>query len=298
MYDRKARFTLTPAGVVLTLLVASPLFPVKAIQVAAANSKLSEHERGYIEGLQPQPQAEELIRAAINHDEGATAMIMDRLESWKGKLRKTGTLNTLEQTALYSNDLRVRAAMIETDLIASGIDKTPSSAERLIENGRSTPANRPYDGWELGMLANRGVEPERIHDVLRQWMHDSAEQTRFWAVEGLAHLGTEDTIPDFLEVLRSDPSMNVRERAGCSLAKSGMLTREQRMKAVPGLIEIAADPAQNDTVRFWAFQALREITNEAIGNDVASWRNWFSQHGDERTRQFQQQDRNQVLGNS
>jgi len=36
-------------------------------------------------------------------------------------------------------------------------------------------------------------------------------------------------------------SMDVRERAGCSLTKSGMLTREQRMKAVPGQLELTDD---------------------------------------------------------
>ena len=271
--------------------------PVQGTPVAATHSKLSEHEREYIESLPPQKQAEELIRAAINHDEGATAMIMEKLDSWKGQLTRTKILENLAQTALYSNDLRVRAAMIEVDLVVYGVEKSNESAERLIQSGEDTRANRPFDAWVLGMLASRGVEPEHIHDVLRQWLRDGEEQSRLWAVEGLAHIGTDDTIPDFLDVLRSDPSMNVRERAGCSLAKSGMLTREQRMKAVPGLIEIAADPAEDATTRSWAFQALREITNEPLGNDVAAWRNWFSQHGDERSRKFQQ-DRNQMLGNN
>jgi len=91
-------------------------------------------------------------------------------------------------------------------------------------------------------------------------------------------------------VLRNDPSMDVRERGGCSLAKSGMLTREQRMKAVPGLIELAADTSVNDVTRSWAFQALREIANEPLGNDAPAWRNWFSAHGTERANQFRQED--------
>jgi hypothetical protein len=272
--------------------------PAQGSPVAATHAKLSEHEREYIEGLPPQQQAEQLLQAAINHDEGATGMIMDKLPGWNGHLHKTKTLETLEQTALYSNDLRVRAAMIEVDLVAYGIEKNNEWADRLMESGRQTPGNRPFDAWVLGMLANRGVETERIHDLLREWVHDPAEQTRFWSVEGLAHLGTDDTIPEFIDVLRNDPSMNVRERGGCSLAKSGMLTREQRMKAVPGLIGIAADPAVDDTTRNWAFQALREITNEPLGNDVSAWRNWFSEHGTERTNQFRQEDKNQVLGNS
>jgi len=272
--------------------------PAQGAPVAATHAKLSEHEREYIEKLPPQQQAEQLLQAAINHDEGATNMIMDKLAGWTGHLSKTKTLETLEQTALYSNDLRVRAAMIEVDLVAYKVEKSSEAAGRLMEDGRQTPANRPFDAWVLGMLANRGVETERIHELLRVWSHDPAEQTRFWAVEGLAHLGTDDTIPEFIDVLRNDPAMDVRERGGCSLAKSGMLTREQRMKAVPGLIELAADPAVDDTTRGWAFQALREIANEPLGNDVSAWRNWFSAHGAERTNQFRQEDKNQVLGNS
>lgn len=134
--------------------------------------------------------------------------------------------------------------------------------------------------------------------MLRDWTHDANEQTRFYAVEGMAQIGTDDTIADFLDVLRNDPSMSVRERAGCSLAKSGMLTREQRMGAVPGLIEIAADPGVDATARSWAFQALREITDEPLGNDVSEWRNWFSQHGAERKEHFRREDQNLVRGNS
>ncbi|HWZ42160.1 MAG TPA: HEAT repeat domain-containing protein [Candidatus Saccharimonadales bacterium] len=149
----------------------------------------------------------------------------------------------------------------------------------------------------LGMLANRGVETDHIHGLLKKWAHEADEQTRFWAVEGLAYFGTDDTIQDFLDVLRNDPSLNVRERAGCSLAKSGMLTREQRLKAVPGLIEIGADPAVDATTRNWAFQALREITGEGISNDPSAWRNWLSSHGAERAEEFRR-DQNRLLGNN
>lgn len=285
-------------AVLAMLLIPAGLCGLSATPFSDKATVLSEHERQHIRGLAPQGQAEELLRAAINHEEGATAMIAEKLEGWKGKIRKNPTMDVLEQTALYSNDLRVRAAMMNVDLVENGIEKDSDTAERMIEDGRSHVQNRPFDAWELGMLGSFGVDSDHIYDILKQWAHDSNEQSRFWAVEGLAHLGLEDTINDFLEVLRSDPSMEVRERAGCSLAKSGMMTREMRMKAVPGLIEIAADPATNATTRLWAFQALREITGEAIGNDVAAWRNWLSAHGEERTRQFRQADRNQVLGNN
>ena len=96
--------------------------------------------------------------------------------------------------------------------------------------------------------------------------------------------------------LRNDPSMEVRERAGCSLAKSGMLTRE-RMLAVPGLLELSDDPSLNSTTRKWVYQALREITNENLPDDSAAWRNWYGGKGAERTRQFRQGEPWAVLGN-
>jgi HEAT repeat protein len=283
---------------VIEMIFSGHDLPVPGAPVPATHARLSEHEIEYINSLPPQQQAEELVQAAINHDIGATDMIMQKLESWKADLKRTKKWETLEQTALYSNDLRVRAAAIEVALIAYSVQKDPQWVDRLIDSGEKTHHNRPFDGWVLGMLASRGVESQRIHDKLREWMHDSDQQTRFWAVEGTALIGTDDIIPDLLDVLRNDSSPEVRERGGCSLAKSGMLTRVQRMKAVPGLIEIAADPSEDPTTHSWAFQALREITNEPIANDVNAWKNWYDTHGSERTQQFHQQGQSQVLGNS
>jgi len=283
---------------VIEMIFSGHNLPVSGAPVPATHARLSEHEIEYINSLQPQQQAEELVQAAINHDTGATAMILEKLESWKGHLERTKKWEFLEQTALYSNDLRVRAATIEVDLLTYHLEKDSQGVDRLIESGEATPRNRPFDSWVLGLLANRGVETERIHNKLREWLHDPDQQTRFWAVEGTALIGTDDVVPELLEVLGHDASPEVRERGGCSLAKSGMFTREQRMQAVPGLIEIAADPSEDKTTQAWAFQALREITDEQIGNEVSAWRNWYDSHGRERIQQFHQQDQNQVLGNS
>ncbi len=117
-------------------------------------------------------------------------------------------------------------------------------------------------------------------------------------MEGLAHLGTDDTIKNFLDVFRNDAALEVRERAGCSLAKSGMLTREQRMKAVPGLIDLGDDPSLDSTTRSWVYQARREITNVNLPNDPATWRNWYSSHGTEKAREFGEGDSWSVLGNN
>jgi hypothetical protein len=272
--------------------------PVPGKPVAADHSQLSEHNIEWMQTQPPQVEAEFLLSAAINHDHGATDWINKLVDGWHGKLQPTQRFKDLQDTALYSNDLRVRAAAIEINLAVYNLDKTEETAERLIRSAEDRPGNRPFAGWELGMLASRGVEPERIHELLVKYMHDPNDQTRYWAVEGDAHLGTDETIKDFLEILRSDPSMEVRERGGCSLAKSGMLTRAQRMKAVPGLIDLAQDDSLNATTRTWAYQALREITNQPLGNDPGTWHSWYEKSGAQRTQEFRQGEQWAVLGNN
>jgi HEAT repeat protein len=260
--------------------------------------KFSDQDMQALLNLPPQQQAEQMMLAAVNHYDGATSMILERVPSWRGHLQKTSNWDTVELEARYSSDLRVRDAAIEVDLTMYQLEKSPATAERLLQDAQANVGNRGFDFPMLGMLANRGAETSRIHTALRDWAHNPDEGTRYWAIEGLAYLGTDDTIADFLEVLRNDPSLNVRQRCGASLAKSGMLTREKRMAAVPGLLDIAADNTQNAPTRGWAFQALHEITAEPIGNDAAAWRTWFDAHGSERVQQFRRSDPNVVLGNS
>jgi hypothetical protein len=290
--------TAPQTGTGATKIASGEDLPVPGRPVAAAHSQLSEHNIEWMQTQPPQVEAEFLLSAAINHDHGATDWIDKLVDGWHGKLHPTQRWQDLQDTALYSNDLRVRAAAIEINLAVHNLAKTEETAERMIQSAESRPGNRPFAGWELGMLASRGVEPQRIHEVLVRYMHDPDEQTRFWAVEGDAHLGTEETIKDFIEVLRSDVSMDVRERAGCSLAKSGMLTRAQRMKAVTGLIDLAQDDSLNTTTRSWVYQALREISNQTLPNDVGAWRGWYEMSGAQKTQEFRQGDQWAVLGNN
>ncbi len=272
--------------------------PVPGRPVPADYGQLSEHNIDWMLTQPSQTQLEFLLGAAVNHDDGATDWINKLVDAWRGKVHFTQKFDDLDMTALYSNDLRVRAAAIEINLAVFNLSKTEETAEGLMEHAEKSTAWHPFALWELGMLANRGVEPEKIRDFLRNYLHNPNEKTRHWAVEGLAHLGTDDTIPDFLDVLRNDPSLEVRERAGCSLAKSGMLTRQQRMLAVPGLIDLAYDPTLDATTRSWVYQALREITNEHLGNDPATWKNWYSSMGAKRREEFRQGEQWAVLGNS
>lgn len=115
-----------------------------------------------------------------------------------------------------------------------------------------------------------------MFETLLSFVHDPAGDTRAAAINGLGLLGTENTIALLLEVLRWDQSFDLRERAACNLADSGMLSREVRQKAVPELIRFAQDETLDATTRKWVFQALREIAQQKLPDDSAAWARWYS----------------------
>jgi hypothetical protein len=243
----------------------------------ASANVLSEHEIEVLDQLAPQSQAELLMERSINHYRGANEQIAARVESWRGKLTLDGRLQNLFTTALNSGDLRVRAAAIELDLAARNRKKdvaTISELEPDANFGEQGP--RANALWDLALLGNRGIEPQRVFQILVNSIHDSNVNIRYWAVEGLAYLGTDETIEPLLEVMHDDPSAMIRERAACGLAQSGMLNERQRRSAVPRLLDYSEDAALDHETRKWAFQALRDITGQTLPHDTAAWRNWYS----------------------
>jgi HEAT repeat protein len=124
-------------------------------------------------------------------------------------------------------------------------------------------------------MGNRGVAPDRAFEILMSSIRDENVNVRYWAVEGLAYLGTEDTIVPLLGIFHDDPSPMIRERAACSLAQSGMLSARLRLKAVPSLLDFAEDPTLDDQTRAWVFQALRDITGQTLPRQAAAWRDWY-----------------------
>ncbi len=252
------------------------IIQLKSAPLPASPARISDHETEDLDSLEPQQQAQRLLERAVNHYEGAIELIAARVDSWYGRITLDPQLNGLVTTALNSNDLRVRAAAIEVDLAAYNLPKSSNSAFSLLDRAQNDPGGRPWALWMLGALANRGVEPDRIQNFLLDQLRSPDENTRYWAVEGLALLGTDATIAPLLEVFHTDASLKVRERAACSLAQSGMLTREQRMLAVPDFLRFTDDPSLDPTTRSWAFQALRDITGQSLGNDPSAWRAWWA----------------------
>ena len=245
--------------------------------VPASANVLSEHEIEQLDRVSPQAQAMLLLERSINHYKGANDQIAARVQRWRGKLKMDGRLNNLFVTALNSDDLRVRAAAIEVDLAARNLEKTSATVDRLEPDaytGEQGP--RANALWDIGLLGGRGIEPQRATRALLASVRDSNVNIRYWAVEGLSYLGTDETIAPLLGVLHDDPSPMIRERAACALAQSGMLSEKQRRTAVPKLLDFADDPALDGQTRLWVFQALRDITGQNIPHDAAAWRNWYS----------------------
>src|SRR5882672_3402912 len=243
---------------------------------AASANVLSEHEISVLAGMPPQSQAELLLERAINHYSGANRQIAARVESWRGRITLGGRLNNLFITAINSDDLTVRVAGIEVDIAARNLIKDSSTVDRLEPVARSGEQGpRANALWDLGLLGNRGIQPERVASILLSSLHDENQNVRYWAVEGLAYLGTDETIAPLLDVFHDDPSATIRERAACSLAQSGMLTESQRRTAVPRLLDFAGDFSLDSETRGWVFQALRDITGMTLPPDPGAWRHWY-----------------------
>jgi len=240
-----------------------------------------------IDRQRPQRQAEILLERAVARSDGATNQIEARVDAWRGKLKWDAQLGELTAAALNSTDRNVRDSAIEVQLAAYGLTKNRSTVDALEKQaGSADHAKKIWALWSLGLLANRGIETDRVVQLLTAHLNgrvnvngreseNNSPDSRRWAVEGLALVGTTATIEPLLDAMHNDPSPMVRERAACSLAESGMFTHDQRLIAVPRLIDYSGDPALDAQTRGWAYQALADITKQRLPNNSAAWRNWY-----------------------
>ena len=245
----------------------------------ASASVLSQHHLESLDSMPAQGQAEFLLERSINHYDGANGEIEARLPKWRGSIEPSDRFESLFRMAINSDDLRVCAAAIEINILSRKLDKNLETVERLEPIARGgAQGPRANALWDLGLIGNRGVEQERIVEILSASLQDKNVNVRYWAVEGLAYLGTDAAIAPLLETFRDDESPMIRERAACGVAQSGMLTRQQRMKAVPKLLDYAGDLSMDDQTRGWVFQALRDITGQSLPPDATAWREWYRLH--------------------
>jgi hypothetical protein len=239
-----------------------------------------------LDRLKPQKQAETLLELAVAHSDGAVSQISSRVDRWQGRLKWDSQMAALTSAALNSNDMQVRQSGIEVELAAYGLSRNSASLEYLLKSAASPDhAQKIWALWALGLMGNRGVEAGRVVQVLTFHLNDSDEDSRHWAVEGLALTGASEAIPLLLTAMHNDRSPLIREAAARGLAQSGMFTHAQRMGAVPQLLNYTDDPSLDAQAHAWAFHALADITQQRLPNDPIAWRSWYqgSGAGDERS---------------
>jgi len=236
----------------------------------------SARDSDQLDRMKPQRQAEALLELAVGHRAGAVDQISSRVDHWQGKVKWNSQIATLTTAALNSNDMRVRESGIEVELAAYGLAKNSASLAYLLRTSESSNhAQKIWALWALGLMANRGVEPDQVVQVLTVHLKDADEDSRQWAVEGLALAGSTPIIELLLKTIHDDPSPRVRERAACSVAESGMFTHEQRITAIPQLLSYTDDPSLDTQTHAWAFRALSDITGQRLPNDSQAWRGWY-----------------------
>lgn len=249
-----------------------------AALVSTSDPRAKDPDIEEISRLAPQQQAERLLELAIQRPEFSVGLIHRNLTSWRGHLEDTDYLFQLVLAAMKSYDPRVRVAAVEIDLAANNLMKSPESIGKLLKQIHSGSDDRYLALWRLGALGNRGVEPTKVFATLRRYTHDHNEEVRFWAVEGLAMLGSSQSIGALLDILARDSSMQIRERAASGLSESGLLTGEQRLTAVPQLLNLLDDDSLDVGTQKLVSSTLETITGETFGKNIEAWREWWAHH--------------------
>ena len=260
---------------------------------------LTDSDVARIEQMPMQAQAEELLERAIRHDSHALELFEQKIESpdWLGNIKLTDRMKQLERRSEFSSDLRVRYANADLNLSMDGWAKTDEAAELLVQRAQSDTQYRPAAVYFMGMMAGRGVAYERIYPVLLDYAkHDPDQNVRYWAVEGMRYLSTDEALDELFESFTTDPSMQVRDRAGCNISDCGNFKHTQRMRMVPKFLELAAAANTSPQMRNWSFLALHEITGENLPSDASAWQSWYDQHGAEKLAEFEQAPWWQVNG--
>ena len=269
----------------------------KPVPPRVFSSPLTDSDVTRVLALPPQAQAEELFERLIGHDERALEVFGQQFDGWIGRISQSDRMSQLLQRAQFSRDLRVRLAHVDMSLALQGFHENQQAADSLMNRASIDPQYRSWAVFYLGMLAARGVDYDRIHQALLNYArNDKDANVRQWAVEGLRFLAKDEVLDELFASFNQDPSMKVRDRAGCNIADCGVFTRKQRMRMVPKLIDLAADSKTNAQMRSWSFLALQEITDANVPADALAWNRWYADHGAEKMAEFERVEWWQVRG--
>lgn len=237
----------------------------RSTRTARARRVVDSAAQNEIEGL--------LARVAAG-DQAAASDVLERAPSWMGRVQRSASTSRSIDIAFNLPDLHQREASIEATLVLDGVPKSDAGVQ-MMEAQLPTTVGRPWALWMLGALGHRGVDPVHTAKMIGAYIDSPDANTRAAAVNALAVLATDETVPMLLDRFRNDPSLVVEERAACSLAESGMYTHEQRMVVAATLVSWLDDSLLSAQQRTWTIQALADISHQNFGNDSAAWRNWY-----------------------
>lgn len=221
-----------------------------------------------------QSEAEGLLARVAAGDSAAAEQVLAQSESWVGKTRRTPRANQLITVALDLHDMRARQAAIQADLAMDGIPQNVAGLAKL-KRAAGNHDQRAWALWSMGGLGNRGVDPSETAKTIEAYLDDPDASVRVAAVNGLAILGTDETVSVLLDRFHNDPSAVVQEQAACGLAESGMYTHEQRMVAAGGLVGWLNDSQLTAQQRNWTVHALQDISGQNFGMDQTAWQHWY-----------------------
>jgi hypothetical protein len=222
-----------------------------------------------------QGEAEYLLERLASGDSKAASEILTASDGWTGRTRRTAKASQLVNVTLNQHDLRLRGAALQATLALDGVSRDGDGLSRL-ELAATDPNARAWALWMLGALGNRGVQQERIVEILKGFLDDPDARTRSGAVYGLGTVATQETVSLLLDRFRNDASLLVQESAACSLAEAGMYTHEQRMVAAASFVGWMDDALTSPQQKAWAVQALRDISGRNLGTNTAAWQQWYS----------------------
>jgi HEAT repeats len=222
-----------------------------------------------------QAEVENLLERLANGDLAAVDRVLSESDGWTGEAQRTARANQLIVAALNQHDLQIRGAALQGTLALDGVSRDQAGLNRL-ELAVGDPNQRGWALWTLGALANRGVKPDHITKVIGAYLDDPDVRTRAGAVDGLAIVATDETVPMLLDRFRNDPSLVVEERAACGLAEAGMYTHEQRMGAAASMVGWLDDALLSGQQKLWTLQALRDISGQNMGTDAVAWQRWYA----------------------
>jgi len=263
------------AVVGLTLAAASHLGGWKPVSRAASTT--TRNPGGVIVrkvDSSTQADAEQILARVAAGDSAAADEVLEKSSGWAGKTHRTPKSERFVAAALNLHDLHARAAAVQAEIALDGVQQNEAGLSE-VEQAVGDPTQRVWALWMLGALGNRGVEPVHSAKMIGFYLTDPQDDVRAAAVDALALVATDETIPLILDRFRNDPSPVVQERAACAVAESGMYSREQRMSSAGSFVGWLDDPLLSPQQRAWTVQALGDISGQRLGNDSIAWRNWY-----------------------